>query len=151
MSKQDRQGVRTAADIERKYELGQISTQKDTSSRQSSQISQLSQTLSQFMTRMSGELETLYQSIDQTNSDVEELTQSIGQANEEIESLQGKIYPVGSIYVGVDNTEPSSLFGGEWEFLAEGHLLVGLDQESEEALNELLQLNDTCYLWKRTK
>ena len=123
MSKQDRQGVRTASDLERKYELGQISTQKDTSSRQSSQISQLAQTLSQFMVKV----------------------------NAEIENLQGRIYPVGSVYVSLDNSEPSLIFGGEWELLAEGHLLVGLDQASEEAFNELLQLDGTCYLWKRTK
>lgn len=130
MSKQDRQGVRTAADIERKYELGQISAQKDTTSKQSNQISQLAQTLSLFVSRMNGELETLLQTI---------------------EGLQGMIYPVGAIYIATDETEPSTLFGGEWEFLGEGHLVVGVDQEGEEPQNELVQLQDTCYLWKRTK
>ena len=137
MSKQDRQGVRTAADIERKYELGQISAQKDTTSKQSNQISQLAQTLSLFVSRMNGELETLLQTVEK--------------ANEEIVGLQGMIYPVGSIYVATDETEPSTLFGGEWEFLGEGHLVVGVDQEGEEPQNELVQLQDTCYLWKRTK
>lgn len=122
MSKQDRQGVRTPADLERKYELSQISTQKDETSRQSLQINQLSQTLSQF----------------------------IAKTNSELNSLREHVYPVGVIHISLENTSPGEVFGGEWELLAEGHLLVGMDQESEEALPELLQLNDTCYVWKRT-
>lgn len=122
MSKQDRQGVRTASDLERKYELGQIAEQRNESSRQSIQMNQLAQTLSQFITK----------------------------TNNELQAIREQIYPIGSIYVSLGDTDPKTLFGGEWEMLAEGHLLVGLEQESEEALPELLQTFDTCYLWKRT-
>lgn len=125
MSKQDRQGVRTPADIERKYELGQIASQKDTSGKQSIQISQLSQTLAQFMARMTEEVEVL---------------------NQTIENLQGN-FPVGSVYVSMDESEPSEKLGGVWELMAEGHLLLGVPQEEES--QEILQLDDTCYLWKR--
>lgn len=127
MSKQDRQGVRTPADLERKYELGQISAQKDTSSKQSNQIAQMSQTLSQFMANVNAEIAAL---------------------NKSMEKVRNNSHPVGSVYISFDSSEPS--LDGEWELLAEGHLLVGLDQASEEALPELLQINDTCYLWKRT-
>ena len=45
MSKQDRQGVRTPADIERKYNLGALAN----SGGSSEQLSQISQTVSQFI------------------------------------------------------------------------------------------------------
>lgn len=121
MSKQDRQGVRTPADIERKYNLGSLGEQ---TGQQSEQLNKLNQTLNQFMAT--------------TNAEIERLSKNVA-------------FPVGAIYVSTDETNPSEIFEGEWELLAEGHLLVGMDQESEEALPELLQLNDSCYLWKRTK
>lgn len=34
-----------------------------------------------------------------------------------------KIYPIGSIYISVNNTSPASLFGGTWEALEEGYAL----------------------------
>tara|TARA_X000001382_G_scaffold123507_1_gene107367 strand:+ start:6539 stop:7336 length:798 start_codon:yes stop_codon:yes gene_type:complete len=35
------------------------------------------------------------------------------------------IYPVGSIYVSVDSTDPTNLFGGTWSAIGEGQVLVG--------------------------
>lgn len=61
MSKQDRQGVRTATDLERKYDLSQISKQKNESGKQSVQISQLNQLISQLANIVSvnlGELQS---------------------------------------------------------------------------------------------
>lgn len=37
-----------------------------------------------------------------------------------------KIYPIGSIYMSVNSTEPSTLFGGTWERLG-GRFLLGAD------------------------
>ena len=36
-----------------------------------------------------------------------------------------EIYPVGSIYMSVNSTDPSALFGGVWERIAQGRTLIG--------------------------
>lgn len=36
-------------------------------------------------------------------------------------------YPIGSIYLSVDNTNPTKWFGGTWELIAQGRTLVGVD------------------------
>ncbi len=38
------------------------------------------------------------------------------------------IYPVGSIYMSVNGTDPSLLFGGVWSRISEGRTLVGFNQ-----------------------
>ena len=38
-----------------------------------------------------------------------------------------KIYPVGSIYMSVNSTDPSDLFGGEWERIKDTFLLASGD------------------------
>ena len=42
------------------------------------------------------------------------------------------IYPVGSIYLSLVNTNPSVLFGGVWESIAKGRTLVGVDEAQSE-------------------
>lgn len=42
-------------------------------------------------------------------------------------SLASLIYPVGSIYMSVNNTDPSILFGGTWVSIASGRCLMGVD------------------------
>jgi len=43
-----------------------------------------------------------------------------------------KIYPIGSIYTSVVNTNPSTLFGGVWTAFATGRTLVGIDPSQTE-------------------
>ncbi len=121
MSKQDRQGVRTASDLERKYNLGGMENQTN---QHDEKLAQLNQSLAQFQA--------------ETNAKIKEL-----------EERTYTTYPVGSIYVSVNDIEPSTIYGGEWELMSQGYLLVGLDQESEDAPAELKFL-DNCFIWKRT-
>lgn len=41
-------------------------------------------------------------------------------------------YPVGSIYLSVNNINPSKWFGGTWEQIAKGRTLVGVDTSQTE-------------------
>ena len=59
MSKQDRQGVRTASDIERKYNLGDISKNQDKSSKQDILIQQINQNLAVFKAQTNAKIEEL--------------------------------------------------------------------------------------------
>ena len=36
-----------------------------------------------------------------------------------------KVYPIGSIYMSVNSTNPSTLFGGSWEQIAQGRTIIG--------------------------
>lgn len=43
-----------------------------------------------------------------------------------------KIYPVGSIYLSVNNTNPATLFGGTWERWGQGKVPVGVDETDDD-------------------
>ncbi len=51
-----------------------------------------------------------------------------------IENLLDRTYPVGSIYMSVNSTEPSTLFGGTWERL-KGRFLIGAGTNTEANTN----------------
>lgn len=46
--------------------------------------------------------------------------------------IDGKLlYPIGSIYMNIQDTNPSVFFGGTWERIAKGKTLVGVDEDDE--------------------
>lgn len=63
-------------------------------------------------------------------------------------SIKGKslvdiIYPVGSIYMSLNNTDPTYLFGGEWERL-QGRVLVGAGTDTDiNGLQRTFVANET--------
>lgn len=44
-----------------------------------------------------------------------------------ITTLINLIYPIGSIYISVNSTNPSLIFGGTWEAFGTGRTLIGVD------------------------
>ena len=46
--------------------------------------------------------------------------------------ILNQIYPIGSVYISVNNVNPSSLFGGTWEQFAAGRTLVGIDTSDDD-------------------
>lgn len=81
MSKQDRQGVRTPADLERKYPLGKLNDKTGDTSELGRQINQLSQSMSTFMASTNGAIAEL------TNEDTE-LNQAITNLEEAVAELE---------------------------------------------------------------
>ena len=47
--------------------------------------------------------------------------------------IDGKLlYPIGSIYMSIQDTNPSVFFGGTWERIAKGKTLVGVDESDTD-------------------
>ena len=55
----------------------------------------------------------------------------------QINSIASKLFPVGSIYTSVNNTNPSSFLGGTWERFAKGKTLVGVNEDDIDFNNVL--------------
>lgn len=66
-----------------------------------------------------------------------------------INDLPQKIFPVGSIYISVTNTNPSSFLGGTWVSFGAGRVLVGVDTSQVE-FNEVLKTGGSKATEKHT-
>ncbi len=58
-------------------------------------------------------------------------------------------YPIGAIYLSVDSTNPSKLFGGTWQQIAKGRTLVGVDTSQTE-FNTVKKTGGSKYLQKHS-
>lgn len=71
----------------------------------------------------------------------------IVQNNEtKIVSLVNMIYPVGSIYMSVNNTSPATLFGGTWEKI-EGRYLLGAGTPTQNSNTNFGTLSNEQLSW----
>lgn len=50
----------------------------------------------------------------------------------EIDGKFNNLFPIGSIYLSVNSTNPSTYFGGKWELISQGRTLVGVDTTQTE-------------------
>lgn len=101
MSKQDRQGVRTAAGLEQKYRFSKsFSEQKEALSRQNLTLSQL--------------VNYTDQTLDSFGSTLATVELAIAELRDEMSNAWMKVYPVGSIYFAYNHEDPAVLFGGTW-------------------------------------
>ena len=49
------------------------------------------------------------------------------------------LYPIGSIHITTDSTNPSAYFGGTWERFGNGRVLVCVDEENENLASSQLE------------
>ena len=122
MSKQDRTHARTATDLERKYNLGQT---KKESKDNNEKVIQLSRAFSQFQTLV--------------NAKIEELKKKVSEF---------ACYPVGTIHISMEDTNPATSLGGKWELYLEGYFVLGKEQVDEEE-REFEYAPNKCYVWTR--
>lgn len=96
MSKQDRQGVRTPADVERKYNLSQVAKNKGVTEKQESRINQLIQSLNQLITNITAEFNGLsdkfVEKVLKTDSETEYKTLSDNDLTDELKSNYDAAY-----------------------------------------------------------
>ena len=55
---------------------------------------------------------------------VGQFNKKISAALDQLNRLASQLYPIGSIYMNVNNVEPSAIFGGTWEKMPAGRMLV---------------------------
>lgn len=55
---------------------------------------------------------------------VGQLNKKLSLALDQLNRLAGQLYPVGSIYMNVNNVDPAAIFGGTWERMPAGRMLV---------------------------
>lgn len=66
------------------------------------------------------------------NLNTVEKTNLVGAINEVLGKIADIAYPVGSIYISANNTNPSTLFGGTWVSFGTGRTIVGYDSTQTE-------------------
>ena len=55
---------------------------------------------------------------------VGQLNKKLSSALDQLNRLASQLYPVGSIYMNVNNVDPAAIFGGSWERMPSGRMLV---------------------------
>lgn len=54
------------------------------------------------------------------------------------------IYPIGSVYMSKNSTDPSTLFGGTWQRI-KGRVIVGVDEDDED-FKEVLKIGGSKHI-----
>ena len=68
------------------------------------------------------------EAIEELNTNANNYTGVVNRLN----NIAKEVYPVGSIYISVTNTNPGTIFGGTWVAFGTGRTLVGIDTSQTE-------------------
>jgi len=63
--------------------------------------------------------------IEHHNENMDGIDTVLGDLTVTVKDIANTIYPVGAIYMSVNNVNPATLFGGTWERFADGRVLMG--------------------------
>ena len=77
----------------------------------------LDEKIKNFENTANGKLNTIEENITSANNTYTSFTSNYGK----------NVYPVGSIFISYDSTNPGTLFGGTWEVFGSGRSLVGIN------------------------
>lgn len=119
MSKQDRHGVRSPMELERKYDFGLV-----------------------FGDNPNSYLKMI-EKVGKLTEETEELKRKLSEEVEELENKLSEVFPVDSLYISLDYSNPSEALGGTWRLFSEGYLILGEDEST------WMQSEEICYVWKR--
>lgn len=90
---------------------------------------------------------TLSQNQSAFNSFKEETTTKFTTTKEELTNLinttLNSIYPIGSVYISLTNTNPGTYLKGTWEQFAQGRTLIGVGSGSDGSNTQTFDVNDT--------
>lgn len=90
MSKRDRQGARTPADLERKYEFDFISRLESDSKKQSEQIDRQNRTMDEFISNSSTTLTSMERDISRAKKDISALKVGVNSLSIRISNAENK-------------------------------------------------------------
>lgn len=62
--------------------------------------------------------------------------ENMNKIENQLKALTDAIYPVGSIYMSMSSTNPSSLFGGTWERIGVGRTLISAGGDDNAVVDE---------------
>lgn len=120
-AKQDRQGVRRAADLEQKYSFGSVFKNQDTKNKeQSERLNAQNMSMEQFRQYAISYFGKMEEAMAKLTEENQTLSENLGKYWE-------TVYPVGSVYVSLNENDPATLFGGSWERIKDMFLLSAGD------------------------
>ena len=71
--------------------------------------------------------ENLQAKVENNEQQIDTIAKKVEDNKQKIDAIVDKIYPIGSIYMSMNATSPSTLFGGTWKSIGAGRVLQGAD------------------------